>query len=98
MRVDGRPVVRSPLVVHTTRAEMRGLIRRMESMDRASLVGLSNEKFRACHSHGDLSDFRRRCSREGGEEEWGRMCGDVLIIYAARWVLDARGVPLVDKA
>jgi hypothetical protein len=84
LRVEALPLVGKPVVVETTKAEMRRLVQRMRGD--SNLVDVSNRVFRRLV--GDPTP------PEGTSVEWESFCGDVLVLYCARHVLDGRGVPV----
>ena len=89
LRVEALPLVRKPVVVETTKSEMRRLVQRMTA-DRASgaadLTAVSNRAFRRVAAD--------PTPEEGANAEWESFCGDVLVLYCARYVLDGRGIPV----
>ena len=92
LRVDGHPGFGRPMVVQTTRERMRSLIRQLRGETQADLVALSNERYRAILTAVPASvddGWKRRHA-----EAWERACGNVLVVYAVRWILDGRGIPV----
>lgn len=88
LTVDASPVFRVPVLVSTTRSEMRRMVQRLRAESKEELVSMSNRRFRDCIS-ANATEMEER-----GGEEWGRFCGDVLVFYAIRYVLDGVGVPI----
>ena len=83
LRVEGKHVLRKPVLAETTPRQMRGLIRSMKKEPRSRVVSLSNERYRACLT----------MPEEGGEE-WERFCGDVIVFHCARYVLEGSAIPV----
>lgn len=85
LRVEAFPLVRKPVVVDTTKAELRRLVQRMTA-DRGNLKAVSNRAFRRLAGE--------TTPEEASGIEWESFCGDVLVLYCARYVLDGRGIPV----
>lgn len=77
-----------PVAVHTTRGDLRALVRRLRAETRERLVSLSNEKFRTCVASDPAS----------GGEAMESFCGAVLVFYCTRHVLEGRPVPLASSS
>ena len=84
--VDASAAFGHALRVRTTHEELERLIQRMRTETREAVINLSNRTFRACT--GTLP--------EEGTTEFERYCGDVLVFYCARNILDGRKVPTMD--
>ena len=82
LRVDASAAFGHPLVVDTTKEEVWRLVLRLKNEPKPKLVTLSNEKFRSCLA-------------PPTEEGLERTCGDVLVFYCTRYLLDGRGVPFL---
>lgn len=81
--VDASAAFGHPLRVHTTHDDMARLVQRLRGESKPRITSISNRTFRSCV--GPVPE---------GEEEFGRYCGDVLVFYCARLVIDGRGVPI----
>ena len=92
LRVDASAAFRRPVVVNSTAAQMRSLITRLRAEPKESLVERSNRLYRA----GLLADVAA-LEAATDQEPWERYCGDVLVFYAIRYVLDERGIPILPE-
>jgi hypothetical protein len=90
VRLDAQPAFGAAVVVDTTRAEVRQLVRRMRAESAETLRTMSNERFRRCVS-ADVATL----ASDSSSEAWERYCGDVVVFYCLRHVLDGRDVPEV---
>ena len=88
VRVDATAMFRVPLVVESTRGEVRRLLARLRAEPRGALVALSNAKYRA------VAAGLPPATAPDDEEAWGRLCGDVLVFHCARLVLAGTPLPL----
>jgi hypothetical protein len=88
VRVDASAMFAVPLVVESTRGEVRRLLARLRAEPRDALVALSNKKYRA------VVAGLPPATAPDDEEAWGRLCGDVLVFHAARLVLAGTPLPL----
>lgn len=87
LRVDARPAFNQPVVVDTTKEELRRIVARLKGDGREKQIDASNRAFRRC------------VGKTFGEEEGvvdEDYCGDVLVFYCARFLLDGRGIPFVE--
>jgi hypothetical protein len=87
VRLDATAMFRVPLVVDSTRGEVRRLLARLRAEPRDALVALSNAKYRAVAA--GLPP-----ATAPDDEAWGRLCGDVLVFHCARLVLAGTPLPL----
>ena len=74
------------VLVCSTDGEIWSLVTRLRAESKGSLVRLSNSKFRECITY----------NPKGGAEPsdaFERFCGNVLVFYCARVVLDGCGIP-----
>ena len=83
--VDAAPASGQPVLVHTTQATLWQLVEQLRAEPNARRVEVSNRAFRACVSFQGAEDPASR--------PFQRFCGDVLVLYCARFLLDGRGVP-----
>lgn len=84
VRVDASAAFGHPVAVMTTRKELNRLIQRIQGETRDAQIALSNDKFRRCVAP---------CPAQDDEEAFERFCGDVLVFYAARYVLHGTPIP-----
>ena len=88
VRIDASCAFGHRVTVLSTDGEIWSVVRRLKAEDKTALVQLSNDKFRACVS-ADPQTL--------GEEGFERLCGDVLVFYCTRVVLDGCGIPCVTS-
>ena len=89
LRVNALPAFNLPISVVASRVEMRGIIKRLKAESKEKRIALSNSLFRKCLSF-DPKDM------DTSSEEFERFCGDVIVFYCIRFVIDGRGVPCID--
>lgn len=88
LRVDAAPAFGKPVVVHTTRAEMYRLVQRLRAETHTRRSAVSNDAYRRCLAYAVPDPV------DPDAEAFQRFCGDVLVFYCARNVIDGRGVPV----
>ena len=84
LQVDASAAFLKPVKVETTREEVYRMVQRLKGEPKEKCIALSNEKFKKCVAY-SVDDT------EGMEA----FCGDVIVFYCCRVVLDGRGIPFV---
>ena len=92
LRIDGSAAFGLPVVVDTTRGEVRRIVERMRREPHAELTRISNLKYRAVLQATPSSVVG--LERVGGEP-WTRLCGDIVVFHCARWVMNGSPIPLI---
>ena len=98
LKVEAMTAFQKPVTVPTTKAVVRRLVQRMRADKTESVKELSNAVFRrSVVADVETMEARSRAkdATEDEKEAWGRFCGDVIVFYATRVVLDGRAVPVV---
>ena len=90
--VDAAPAFGKPVAVHTTRAELQRLVQRLRAETHTRRSTVSNDAYRRCLAYAVPDPV------DPADEGFQRFCGDVLVFYCARHVIDGRGVPLAPAA
>ena len=89
--VDAAPAFGKPVAVRTTRAELTRLIQRIQGETETRRCAVSNDAYRRCLAYEVPAEVDPKC------EAFQRFCGDVLVFYCARHVIDGRGVPTASQ-
>lgn len=89
LRVNALPAFNLPISVIASRTEMRGIIKRLNAEPKEKKIALSNDLFKKGLTF-DPAD------KDTASEEFERFCGDAVVFYCIRFVLDGRGVPCID--
>lgn len=95
LHVNAFPAFGTPVLVDTTQDVVQRLLERLRAEPRTEVVALSNKLYR--RNIGFAAEETDACARAGDEaalEAWQRFCGDVLVFYCARNVLDGREIPV----
>lgn len=94
LRIDAAPAFGARVLVDTTPSEVRRLVARLRAEPRATVISLSNARYRrGLECQWEETEARAQHAGEEGREAWARACGDVLVFYCARFVLDGRALP-----
>jgi hypothetical protein len=92
LEVDARPAFKQPVRVKTSKREMLQLVRRLQAEGRDKQIQVSNQMFRRWARAGASKDLDPK------QDEFEAFCGNVLVFYCARYLLDGRRVPCLKPA
>ena len=90
LQVDARPAFDQPIAIETSKQEMLRLISRLKADGREKQIQVSNQMFKKCVG----KKFKEE--DEVNEDEFESFCGNVLVFYCARYLLDGRGIPFLE--
>jgi hypothetical protein len=90
LQVDARPAFGQPIAIETSKQEMLRLISRLKADGREKQIHVSNQMFKKCIG----KQFNEQDDVQ--QEEFEAFCGNVLVFYCTRFLLDGRGVPFLE--
>lgn len=88
LKVDARPAFAQPVAIETTKAELKRIIARLKSDGRDKQIHVSNQMFRRC--------IGQQLDESTLSDVFEEYCGNVLVFYCARFLLDGRGIPFLE--
>lgn len=92
LRVDARPAFGQPIAIETSKKEMLRLISRLKADGREKQIHVSNQMFKRCVG----KKFEEQGDVHTEEDEFESFCGNVLVFYCTRYLLDGRGIPFLE--
>lgn len=90
LKVDTRPAFGQPISIETSKKEMLTLISRLRADGKDKQISVSNDMFRKCV--GKTFD-----EANTNPDEFESYCGNVLVFYCTRFLLDGRGIPFLEE-
>ena len=91
LQVDARPAFGQPIAIETSKQEMLRLISRLKADGKEKQIQVSNQKFKKCIG----KQFNEQ-QDDVDQEEFEAFCGNVLVFYCTRYLLDGRGIPFLE--
>jgi hypothetical protein len=91
LRVNALPAFNQPISVLTSRTEMLRIIERLKTDGKQKQIAVSNGLFKK-------GLYFDPTGKDLTSEEFQRFCGDVIVFYCVRFVLDGRGIPCLEDA
>ena len=102
--VNGTAGIGVAITVPVTAKEIRRNIQRMKADTRERLKAESNRIVREALQVRSVEEFQRAAEEEmrsgdgdgvgPARQEWEHYCGNVVVLYCLRWVLDGRPIPV----
>ena len=89
LKVDTRPAFGQPIAIETSKKELLDLISRLKSDGKEKQISVSNDMFRKCV--GKVFDE----GSDTDQDEFESYCGNVLVFYCTRFLIDGRGIPFL---
>ena len=86
VRLDASAAFKHPITVLTTKREVARIIQKLRLEKKEFRTALSNEKFRNC-CVADVQDPQ--------SESFQKFCGDVIVFFAVRFVIDGTQIPVL---
>ena len=90
VRLNASSAFKHPITVLTTKREVARIIQKLRLEKKEFRTALSNEKFRNC-CVADVQDLQ-----DPQSESFQKFCGDVIVFFAVRFVIDGTQIPVLE--